>query len=71
MVPDVAPNSMYGAAVGVYGSFEDLGIITGPLLFGFVWNAFGPVFIFAASSITQLLGAVLILAIEQERSKDH
>jgi DHA1 family multidrug resistance protein-like MFS transporter len=68
MVPDVAPNRMYGATVGVYGSFEDLGSITGPLIFGFVWSAFGPVFIFAASSITQLLGAVLILAIEQQRS---
>jgi len=68
MVPDVAPKSMYGTAVGVYGSFEDLGSITGPLLFGFVWSAFGPVFIFAASSITQLFGAVLVLAIAQERS---
>jgi predicted MFS family arabinose efflux permease len=51
---------MQGATIGIYGSFEDLGIIVGPLLFGFVWSAFGPVYIFAASAITQLVGAVLV-----------
>jgi MFS family permease len=68
MIPDVAPSTMYGTAVGIYGSFEDLGIIIGPLVFGFVWSAYGPVFIFAASAITQILGALLVFAIEQKPS---
>lgn len=68
MIPDVAPNTMYGTAVGIYGSFEDLGVIIGPLVFGFVWSTYGPVFIFAASAITQILGALLVFAIDQKQS---
>jgi len=68
MVRDVAPNAMYGATVGIYGSFEDLGVVVGPLLFGFVWSTYGPVFIFAASAITQIVGALLVLALGEGRS---
>ncbi len=67
MIPDVTPSAMQGATIGIYGSFEDLGIIVGPLLFGFVWSAFGPVYIFAASAITQLVGAVLVYGIKQNK----
>jgi len=63
LVPEVTPRTLYGTAVGLYGSFEDLGIIVGPLLFGLVWVAYGPVFIFVASSLTQIVGALLVLAI--------
>jgi DHA1 family multidrug resistance protein-like MFS transporter len=69
MIPSVAPNTMYGTAVGVYGSFEDLGVIIGPIVFGFVWSAYGPVFIFAASAITQLLSGLLVYAIHQNHSQ--
>ena len=31
-----------GTAVGVFGSFEDLGLILGPLLLGAVYSALGP-----------------------------
>jgi predicted MFS family arabinose efflux permease len=65
MIPDVTPNTMHGTGVGIYGSFEDLGIIIGPLLFGFVWTIYGPVFIFAAAAVTQILGALLVLAINR------
>jgi len=67
MIPDVTPSAMQGATIGIYGSFEDLGIIIGPLLFGFVWSTYGPVYIFAASAITQLVGAVLVYGIEQRK----
>ena len=63
MIPDVTPTAMEGATVGVYGSFEDLGSIVAPLIFGFVWSTFGPIYIFAVTSITQLLGAFLVLEI--------
>lgn len=65
MIPDVTPSSMCGTAVGIYGSFEDLGTILGPLVYGFIWSAYGSIFIFAASSITQLVAAGLVYAIEQ------
>jgi len=65
MIPDVTPSRMYGAAVGVFGSFEDLGTIVGPLLFGFVWATFGPIYIFAVTSVTQLAAAFLVLKIPE------
>jgi MFS family permease len=67
MIPDVTSNTMHGTAVGIYGSFEDLGIIIGPLLFGFVWSIYGPVFIFAAAALTQVLGALLVFAIKRKQ----
>jgi MFS family permease len=66
LVPDVTPKRMYGTVVGIYGSCEDLGIITGPLLYGLVWSAIGPVYIFVAASITQMLAAALVLAIRRQ-----
>jgi len=70
LVPDVTPKRMYGTVVGIYGSCEDLGIIMGPLVYGLVWSAIGPVYIFVASSITQILAAALVFAIRQQRSSD-
>ena len=69
-VPDVTPNGMYGTVVGIYGTCEDLGIIMGPLVYGLVWNAIGPVYIFAASSITQVVSAALLFGIKQKRSSN-
>jgi MFS family permease len=66
MIPEVMPGRMYGTAVGIYGSFEDLGIIVGPLIYGFVWVLNGPVYIFAASAAAQILSAILMLAIRQK-----
>jgi MFS family permease len=68
MIPDITPSAMQGTTIGIYGSFEDLGVIGAPLLFGFVWSVFGPVYIFAAASITQLIGALLVYGIEQHEA---
>jgi MFS family permease len=70
LVPNVTPKRMYGTVVGIYGSSEDLGAILGPLVYGFVWSAVGPVYIFLASSITQILAAALVFAIKKERSSN-
>ena len=66
MIPDVTPSAMHGTAIGIYGSFEDLGVIAGPLIYSFVWSAFGPVYIFAVTSITQLIGAILTYRIKEK-----
>jgi MFS family permease len=71
MIPDVSPAAMQGTTIGIYGSFEDLGVIGAPLLFGFVWSVFGPVYIFAASAITQLIGALLVYGVKRhEKDRD-
>ncbi|HKM75763.1 MAG TPA: MFS transporter [Candidatus Bathyarchaeia archaeon] len=67
VIPEVTSDKFYGTAVGVYGAFEDLGGIFGPLIFGLVWTALSPVAIFAVGSVTQLIGAVLIFAIKPQR----
>jgi DHA1 family multidrug resistance protein-like MFS transporter len=71
LIPTVSTGSTYGATVGAYGSCEDLGIIIGPLLFGFVWSAYGPVYIFAVCSVTQLLGASLLLGMRRIAEKSY
>ena len=68
LVPEVAPETLYGTAVGLYGSFEDLGVIIGPLLYGLVWSTYGPFSIFVASALTQVVGAILVLAIRGKHS---
>jgi predicted MFS family arabinose efflux permease len=70
IVPDVTPKRMYGTVVGIYGSCEDLGIMLGPLVYGLVWSAIGPVYIFVACSVTQALSAALVFAIKQKRSSN-
>jgi MFS family permease len=64
LVPTVASSGTYGKVIGTYGSSEDLGIIIGPIIYGFVWSNYGPVYIFAVCSLAQLLGAFLVLGIE-------
>jgi len=64
MVPRVASRGAYGRVLGIYGSSEDLGIMVGPIVYGFVWSTFGPVYIFLACALTQILAALMILRIE-------
>jgi MFS family permease len=68
MIPDVTPRAMHGTAIGIYGSMEDLGMIIGPLVYGFVWTAFAPVWIFGAASISQFAGALLIYRVKESNS---
>jgi MFS family permease len=70
LIPKVTSNTIYGAAVGIYGSFEDLGFLIGPLIFGFVWSTFSPVLIFAVASLAQLVSAILVLAIKSEHGQN-
>jgi predicted MFS family arabinose efflux permease len=69
LVSEVASDRLYGTVVGVYGSFEDLGLILGPVIFGIIWNAYAPVLIFAAGAITQVFGALFLLLIAKKRQR--
>jgi MFS family permease len=68
VIPEVTADNFYGTAVGVYGAFEDLGGIFGPLLFGLVWAVLSPVAIFIVGSVVQVVGALLVFAIKPQRS---
>ena len=68
MIPDVTPRAMHGTAIGIYGSMEDLGMIIGPLVYGFVWTTFAPVWIFGAASISQFIGALLIYRVKERNN---
>jgi MFS family permease len=64
MIPTIASRGTYGSVIGTYGSFEDLGIMIGPVVYGFVWGVYGPVYIFIVCSLAQLLAALLVARIE-------
>ena len=50
-------------ALGLYGTFEDLGLMVGSTLFGLSWAAFGPQSIFVIASGTALTAALLALSL--------
>jgi predicted MFS family arabinose efflux permease len=53
------PLPLQGTAVGVFGSFEDLGLVIGPVLISAVYSAYGAGSAFAAVGVISLAGAVL------------
>jgi len=50
-----------GTAVGVFGSFEDLGLILGPLLLGIVYSVLGPRDLFPITAVLALSAMTLAL----------
>ena len=68
LIPEVAPERLYGTVVGLFGSFEDAGIILSPTIYGIIWSSYNPVSIFAAASLTSLLAALLLLPIYQKQA---
>lgn len=48
-----------GTAVGVFGSFEDLGLIVGPILLGLIYSSLGPWYLFPVVAGVAL-GAMLL-----------
>jgi MFS family permease len=56
---DPVPLSLQGTAVGVFGSFEDLGLLVGPVLISAVYAAYGVRSIFVVVGAVALFGALL------------
>ena len=50
-----------GSAIGLYGSMEDLGLLLGPVIFGFVWSYWGGVNLFPVALAVAIMGFVLTL----------
>lgn len=55
------PLESQGTAVGVFGSFEDLGLILGPLLLGFVYAGLGPRQLFPVATGLALIALAVCL----------
>jgi MFS family permease len=60
MVSDLVPTAWQGTAMGFYGAFgENIGIIAGGSISGFIWSAWGPSYTFLLSSFVAVLGIVV------------
>ncbi len=53
---------LQGTAVGIFGSFEDIGLLVGPLLISVVYATYGATSIFLVVGVVALGGMVLSLA---------
>jgi predicted MFS family arabinose efflux permease len=62
-----APKGLSGIALGLYGTFEDIGLMVGATVFGLTWAIFGPKSIFVISSGTAIVAALLALTIREDK----
>ncbi|MCW3979667.1 MAG: MFS transporter [Candidatus Bathyarchaeota archaeon] len=61
MLTDVTPRRLMGASMGIYSTFENLGIVLAPPIYSVIWSAYAPGAIFLFSALTQMIGVLLIL----------
>jgi len=59
---EVTPKGLLGTSMGIYSTFENLGIVLTPLIYSLIWKVYAPNAIFISGAITQLLGVLLIVA---------
>jgi len=59
LVSDITPSSRQGQMIGLYGSCEDLGLMVGSLLCGFIWDVHSPRLAFVVCSLITGIGIVL------------
>lgn len=62
----LAERETLGMTIGLYGSFEDLGLVVGPLVFGFVWDSFGPEYLFPVSAAALFIAIFSVSAVKTE-----
>ena len=61
MLSKLASKEKLGITMGIYGSFEDMGLIIGPLLFGYVWEVYGAQNIYLITAASAILGIILLI----------
>jgi predicted MFS family arabinose efflux permease len=62
------PPASQGTAVGVFGSFEDLGLVLGPLLLGVVYATFGPRDLFPVAAGVALVALLFALGAQPSKA---
>jgi len=64
MISDSVPPKRQSTAMGIYGAFgENIGIIAGASLGGFIWSAWGPQSTFLMGTVATAMGVVICLAL--------
>ncbi len=66
LLSKLADREKLGMTMGLYGSFEDLGLIVGPLIFGFVWDSMGPKYLFPVASVALFLAIISLSMVKIE-----
>ena len=68
MISDSVPPKRQSSAMGIYGAFgENIGIIAGSSLGGFIWSTWGPRSTFLMGAIANAMGVVTCLALVKEK----
>ena len=61
------PKEYSGMSLGLYGTFEDFGLMMGSLIFGFSWGAFGPPSVFVITAAAMGCAALLSLSLREQK----
>jgi len=61
MLVDATPGSLLGTSMGIYSTFENLGIALTPPIYSLIWISYAPSAIFVFGALTQVLGILLLL----------
>ena len=70
LVTDVAPADRRGAAFGVYNGTVGIGALVASILFGLLYQHFGPATAFTTGAALAGVAAVLLLLIPTDTIKD-
>ncbi len=62
MLTDATPRGLLGTSMGIYSTFENLGIVFAPPIYGLIWSSYAPSATFVFGAMTQILGILLLIA---------
>ena len=69
MISDSVPPERQSTAMGMYGAFgENIGIIAGASVGGFIWSAWGPQSTFLMATVAAALGMVICIALVKDKA---
>jgi len=69
MISDSVPPKRQSTAMGIYGAFgENIGIIAGASLGGFIWSSRGPQSTFLMGTVAAAMGVVTCLALVKDKA---
>jgi MFS family permease len=63
LVADLAPESSRGFAFGLYNAVLGIGALLASIVFGVLWNAFGPEVAFGTGAALSLVATVLLFGV--------
>lgn len=64
-IADLVPQGKRGTAMGTFNAFTGIAALPASILAGFLWQAFGPLATFGASSSMALIAAILLFIVKE------